>query len=156
MINGSWRLFGLIGSKIFIDVLRAKGHRNIRATHPSTLEITTEKHLTPRGDCIIGVSAEKPANKLSPAIKNALKSENSILITIFLSGEHWDYVIAHGSKNLTLASDKKIIIRKSNYIEPSTIGILANKSAKDLDRGLINNLRQGKELTVVFIVFQTF
>ncbi len=144
------------GSKIFIDVLRAKGHQNIRATHPSTLEITTEKHLTPRGDCIIGVSADKPANKLSPQLKNALKRDKSVLIIVFLSGKHWDYIIAKGSKNLMLTSDKKIIIRKSNYVEPSTIGILANKSARDLDRGLINNLRKGAELIVVFIVFTIF
>ncbi len=156
MINGSGGMNSLNGSKIFIDVLRAKGHQNIRATHPSTLEITTEKHLTPRGDCIIGVSADKPANKLSPQLKNALKRDKSVLIIVFLSGKHWDYIIAKGSKNLMLTSDKKIIIRKSNYVEPSTIGILANKSARDLDRGLINNLRKGAELIVVFIVFTIF
>jgi len=156
MINGSRRVNPVIDSKIHVDILRAKGHRNIKALHTSTLEITTEKNLTPRGDCIIGVSADKPASRLSPNIKRALRSEKSVLVTIFLSGEHWDYVIARGNKNLTLTSDKKIIIRKSNYIEPSTIGVKANKSAKDLDRALIDNLRQGAELIVLFIVFQMF
>jgi hypothetical protein len=35
------------------------GHAMVRATHARTIEITTEGHLTARGDCIIGVAAAR-------------------------------------------------------------------------------------------------
>ena len=34
------------------------GHENIRSNHQKTIEITKESHLTPRGDCIVGVNAK--------------------------------------------------------------------------------------------------
>jgi len=33
------------------------GHKNILATHPTTIEFTTAKEVTPAGDCIAGVNA---------------------------------------------------------------------------------------------------
>ncbi|HRX33916.1 MAG TPA: DUF371 domain-containing protein, partial [Methanoregulaceae archaeon] len=32
-----------------------RGHHNIRGTHRSTFQVTTETDLSPRGDCVIGV-----------------------------------------------------------------------------------------------------
>ena len=39
--------------EIAIETLEAYGHRNIRATHRSTFELTKDDYLTHRGDCII-------------------------------------------------------------------------------------------------------
>jgi hypothetical protein len=64
------------------EVLRAKGHPYIRATHRTTLEVTVEDSITPRGDCIIGVSADKSALSLSEEFKNCLRRENGVLIVI--------------------------------------------------------------------------
>jgi hypothetical protein len=37
--------------------IQFSGHENIRSNHQKTIEITKESHLTPSGDCIIGVNA---------------------------------------------------------------------------------------------------
>ena len=41
-----------------MEIVIARGHPNIRATHKTTLEVTKEKELSPRGDCIIGICAD--------------------------------------------------------------------------------------------------
>ena len=43
----------------FEFTIYAKGHENVKSTHKSTLEITTEEHLTCTGDCILGICADK-------------------------------------------------------------------------------------------------
>ncbi len=126
---------------ILFEKITAYGHPNIRATHDKTIEITKDDYLTPRGDCIVGVKADKAVSDLDPLFRKALKNDDTVLIIVFETHGYRDIVLAHGSKDLLLTSRDKIIIRKSRYIEPSTIAINANKSAKDLDRRLINNLK---------------
>ena len=55
----------------------AFGHKNIQATHPTTLMFTKEKNLTETGDCIIATAADKSATNLSQQFKDALKQPNS-------------------------------------------------------------------------------
>jgi hypothetical protein len=42
-----------------IEKINAVGHPNVLATHEKTIEITKEDFLTPTGDCIIGINADK-------------------------------------------------------------------------------------------------
>jgi hypothetical protein len=123
------------------EVLRAKGHPYIRATHRTTLEVTVEDSITPRGDCIIGVSADKSALSLSEEFKNCLRRENGVLIVILEAAGLRDYLVAQTNPKLILTDPKRLIIRKSNYIEAATIGIYANKAARDLNRELITKLK---------------
>ncbi|MHA1410910.1 MAG: DUF371 domain-containing protein, partial [Candidatus Odinarchaeia archaeon] len=53
----------------FYEEFKARGHENITATHPTTLEITKDMKLTPRGDCIIAVGSEKALFDFSDEIK---------------------------------------------------------------------------------------
>ena len=55
-LRGGWGLPVEVGGRWF--VFEAWGHVNVRATHRSTFEVTREPSLTPRGDCIVGVSSE--------------------------------------------------------------------------------------------------
>ncbi|MET1159665.1 MAG: DUF371 domain-containing protein [Thermoprotei archaeon] len=119
----------------------ARGHENVKATHPTTLEITKDKNLTPRGDCIIGVEANKAASDFSNEFKTLLRSQDAILIVILRAGEHIDYILAHGSDKLLLSNSEKIIIRRSTYIEPATVGIRSSKAARDIKRELIDVLK---------------
>jgi len=137
------------------EVIIARGHPNIRALHESTIEITKDQYLTPRGDCIIGIAADKAPMDFSNEFKQAIRSNNSLILAIFISGHLIDVVIGHGSKNFTLDDDKKIILRKSTYIAPNTVMIKANKAAKDLRRNLVNYLRNPEaELMVILIAFK--
>lgn len=134
------------------DIIIARGHPNIKATHKTTIEITKENYLTPRGDCIIGVASNKSANDLRPELKNILKQDNTIAVFILYVGELMDYILATGSKNLLIQDEKKLIIRKSTYIEPATIAIRSNKAAKDIDRRMVEKLRDPNTILKIYIV----
>jgi len=131
------------------DKIEAWGHPNIRATHKTTLEITREPELTVRGDCIVGVKANKAAVDLNPMLKELLRRDNSILVVVFDVNGLKDVVVAQGSSRLLLSDPKRVIIRKSSYIEPATIGIRSNKASADLNRLLIEKLKSEHTLLVV-------
>ena len=57
------------------EMIRCQGHAYVVSRHPTTFEITKEEHLTMKGDCIIGVAADKGAADLSPAFRAALSNE---------------------------------------------------------------------------------
>jgi len=139
-------------TKIAIEVVKAYGHENVRAKHRTTIEITKDDYLTPRGDCIIGIKANKSLNEFSSTFKEVAKREDSIILAIFIADEVYDIVIGKGSSKLTLSNNRKIIIRKSEYIDDSTIMIKSNKAAKDLNRKLIDKLKNPEtQLYAVFI-----
>ncbi len=138
--------------KVYIDSFKAYGHRNISATHPSTLEITKDPYLTPTGNCIIAVKSEKACADLSEDVRRAIMNDRSIIkIKLSCDGEK-DEILARGSSKLTLKSPMALIVRKSKFICDKTLAIRANKSAKDLSRKLVRKLKEGKELKVEIIV----
>jgi hypothetical protein len=132
--------------------LIAFGHENIKSTNKTTFEITKEEHLTPRGDCIIAVSANKGAVNLSPAFKKiACRPNAHIEIRIAVNGEV-ETVKAQGHSALTLSHPTDLVIRKSDYTCGRTLAIRADKSACALSRKLIERLRnpnQRVEITLI-------
>ncbi|AFZ71130.1 hypothetical protein Calag_1423 [Caldisphaera lagunensis DSM 15908] len=127
---------------------KAYGHKNVRATHKTTIEITKDDYLTTRGDCIIGIKSEVSLNDFPKWLKEDIKKGNMILV-VFCSKKNCDSLIGYGDSNLILNNETKIIFRKSNYIEPATALIKSNKAAADLDRNLIEELKNGGELIVM-------
>jgi len=127
-----------------LDVVSFKGHPNVRATHKTTLEITKENYLTPRGDCIIGVSADKGLADLNQELKQIIRSRNSVILILLVdeSGEY-DLIVGRGDPRLELSDDRRIIIRKSAHVSRNTLAINSTKSAADIKRSLIENLRRG-------------
>ena len=59
---------------------KAFGHQNVIGEHKSTVELTSEEHLTRQGTCIIGVGASMTLNKLDSEIKELAKSEATKII----------------------------------------------------------------------------
>ncbi len=138
-------------AKIAIDHIVAWGHENVRAMHKSTIEITKDDYLTPRGDCIIGIKANKGLAELKEELKEILRKDTSIGIVVFLCDDIIDYVVGKGSSRLILSNPRKIIMRRSDYIDDATLIIRANKAARDLDRALIERLKAGSRLDVLVI-----
>ena len=134
---------------IVTETIKAWGHPNIRATHKTTLEITSEPELTPRGDCIIGVKADKTASDLSPSFKNIVSRDDAVIVIVFEVNGLRDIVLAHGSSNLKPSDPRRIIVRKSTYVEPATIAVKSNKAAGDINRLLIEKLKSKNTLLVV-------
>jgi len=133
---------------------RAYGHPNIRATHKSTFEITRDRYVTPRGDCIIAVRSEHSASSLPSYIKEAIKNDDVKIVIILESGGVTEAVNAFGSKDLTLKSIDSLVVRKSKYIDERTIAINADKAAKDINRKLISMLKN--ESTILNITIKVY
>ncbi len=124
------------------EEISAWGHPNITATHRTTFEITKEEHLTKRGDCIIGVRADKSISEISDKIKEKLK-ENA-LARIELSLPQYglkELVEGYGSNAMTFDHPTDIVIRKSSFVCGRTLLIKANKAARDLSREMIELLK---------------
>lgn len=126
---------------VYRELVVAKGHEMIKATHPTTFELTKDPHLTARGDCIIGVKLDKGVAELDPEIKEALKRDTSIVLIVLMVGEVFDTVLAQGSRALDLRDERRIIVRRSSYVDPATLAINANKSARNIKRDLVEKLR---------------
>jgi hypothetical protein len=131
-------------------VIKAKGHKLIKATHKSTLEITKDNYLTERGDCIIGINSNYSVKDLPEDLKDHLLNEGKIKIIIKVD-DLIDSIIAYGSRNLLLTNDRSIVVRKSNYIDDRTLAINSNKSAVDIDKKIIERLRYEKDME--FIIY---
>ena len=134
-----------------VDVVVARGHPNVRALHETTLEITRDEHITPRGDCIVGVGADKGAADLSEDLKRILTSPNSIAYLIIRTGGLEEVVRGRGDPRLTLSDKRSMVFRKSSYIDGRTVMVCADKAAADLDRALVEELKRGTRL-VAYIV----
>ncbi|MCD6485057.1 MAG: DUF371 domain-containing protein [Candidatus Odinarchaeota archaeon] len=129
----------------------ARGHENIKATHKTTLEITKEDYLTPRGDCIVGVSADIGLNELPQEIKDKLRKDNSIVRLILEVDNQREIITGRGSPKLTLAHDTDMVCRKSDFTCPRTLMIHADKSASDLNREFIGKIKNPKKRIKVMI-----
>ena len=124
-----------------IEEIEFYGHSNVTGTHKSTLEITTEKHLTDKGDCIIGVNAKTACNTLNNRIKEEIQKDNN-KITIELIVDDMKFKIkAMGSAKLSLKHKKDIVLRKSDFTCTRTVGIHAENAAIDIPREMISKLR---------------
>jgi len=131
------------------EVITAYGHGLIRSTHRTTFEITKEKHLTQRGDCIIAVGSDKASADLSRAFKEAMRRPSAeIMITIEAGGEK-ETVKAKGDPRLSLTDPTDIVVRKSSYICNRTLAVKADKAAADISRRLIEKLRNPNQMVKV-------
>jgi hypothetical protein len=122
------------------EIMLAKGHGNILAIHPTTLEFTRENDVSKRGDCIIVVSADKAMPDMSAEFKERLRKENARLTILIEAGGIVETVNACGSAHLTLAHPTDMVVRKSSYVCSRTLAVKADKAAADLSRDLIQKL----------------
>ena len=134
--------------------IKFSGHKNIRSLHPKTIEITKDSHLTPRGDCIIGVNATCGCKDIPSRLKKKLKDPNS---TIKFSIDVNDYSFkfsGKGHKNLLLTHSDDIVIRKSNFVCPRTLAVNCNKASDSIPRKIIQLLQDPKAKGVLTIDVQ--
>jgi hypothetical protein len=134
------------------EVIYCRGHRNVTALHPTTLEITTEDRLTPRGDCIIGIGAGIGLPGLSAHFRSLLARDTAELVTLLSCGGIEVSVRSSGNGTMTLDHPSDLVWRKSSYVCGRTVGIRSDTAACDLPREMIDRLREGMELVVVMTV----
>lgn len=127
------------------------GHRNVRALHRSTIEVTKDEHLTLRGDCIVGVKADKACRDINALIGDRVREDGrEMRFTILVRDMEWRFT-AKGCRMLTLEDDRSIVIRKSRYICPRTLAIMSNASAIDMPREMVRMLMDESTRGVLMI-----
>jgi len=120
--------------------IQAKGHRNITSRHRTTLEITKDDELGPKGDCIVAVSADKGFIDLTEDQRNELRNSR-ILVTFQCNGLSWS-VEGVGSKGLEMGNPTEMVIRKSRYECPRTLMIRSDKASIDMPRDMVSCLKE--------------
>ncbi|MBU7033382.1 MAG: DUF371 domain-containing protein [Theionarchaea archaeon] len=118
--------------------ITACGHENILATHPTTVEITREKHLTKRGDCIIGVDASHALADLQDTLIPLRGREVTLILSV---DDLRDTITGYLHPDLKFTDDKVIIVRKSAFLCARTLLIHADKAARDINRDLIEKMK---------------
>jgi hypothetical protein len=133
---------------MLIEIINARGHRNVLAKHKTTLEITKDDHLTLQGDCIVAVSADKGPKEFSKEFLEALKKEDARLEIRMHCGGVEEKVIAHGHPQLSFTNPHEMVVRKSNFICARTLAIKADKSSNELSREFVKKLSEGKPMKI--------
>jgi len=134
------------------EIVLAYGHENIQATHPSTLMLTKEKHLSKTGDCIIAVAADKAVADLSREFKENLKKPSAKLTIAIEADGSTQQINASGSPKLVLADLTDMVIRKSAYISDRTLAIHADKSSNDLPREFVEKLKNPEQKIKIILI----
>ncbi|MDI6723936.1 MAG: DUF371 domain-containing protein [Methanobacterium sp.] len=133
-------------------VFYAKGHPNVTSMHKSTFEVTMDKEIGIKADCIIGVSSRTKLEDLPDELREAIKNENTIIKVKLETENGYDEIKGYGHPELTLDHPTDMVCRKSEFKCSRTLMIKADKAAVDLNKELINDLKDGKELKVKIII----
>lgn len=134
-----------------VEIIKARGHRNITAKHRTTLEFTKDREVTKRGDCIVAVKASKGLKDFSEEFKKKAKNSKAIIKCVIKCQDLEEIITGRGHENLSFEHPNDIVIRKSDFICPRTLMIRADKAAKDLDRRLIDMLKNEKQEVLIKI-----
>ncbi|WP_290813991.1 DUF371 domain-containing protein [Halovivax sp.] len=134
------------------EVVRARGHENVSAEHASTFEVTTDDYLTPAGDCILAVEADRAPAEFDPAFASACRDE-AATITVTVAADGFEETVAgRGDPELTFESERSAVGRTSEYVDDRTVVVDAAFAAEGFDRELVAALASGAEATITFRV----
>ena len=134
------------------EVIHARGHENVSAAHASTFEVTTDDYLTPAGDCILGVEADRAPADFDPEFVAACQREDATITATFEAEGYSETVTGRGHPDLTFESDRSAVGRTSDYADDRTIMVGAAFAAEGFDRELVAALADGAELEVTLTV----
>ena len=125
------------------ETVRAVGHENVTARHQSTFEITTDDFLTPAGDCILGIEADRaPATFDDDFVEACRDAAATVTATIEVDG-HSQTITGRGHPGLTFESERSAVGRTSEHVDDRTVLVGADAAAGDLDRELVAELATG-------------
>jgi len=134
------------------ETIHASGHENVTAEHASTFELTSDDYLTPAGDCILGIEADRvPADFDDAFVAACQDSEATITATLAVEG-YEQTITGRGHPDLTFENERSLVGRTSDYVDDRTIMVEADAAAVDLDRDLVTALADGADLTATLTV----
>ncbi len=134
------------------EVIRARGHENVSADHASTFEVTTDDYLTPAGDCILAIEADRAPADFDPDFVAACRDADATITVTIEAGGHRDAVTGRGDPDLEFTNERSAVGRTSDYVDDRTIVNDAAFAAEGFDRDLVAALADGAEATVTISV----
>ena len=134
------------------ETVRAVGHDNVTARHTSTFEVTTDDFLTPAGDCILGIRADRAPRDFASSFTDQCADADATIVATLSAAGHTQTVTGRGHPALTFASSRSLVARTSTYVDDRTVMVAADHAAGDLDRSLVDALASGATLTVTLRV----
>jgi len=136
------------------ETVRAHGHEHVSADHASTLEVTSDDFLTPAGDCIVAIEADRVPADFDPAFVAACQDDTATITMTIETADHSATVTGSGHPDLTFESSRSHVCRTSDYVDDRTVMVDADGAATDLDRDLVDALAGGADATITFTVDQ--
>ena len=127
------------------------GHPNVQSLHARAIEVTKNTNLTLRGDCIIGVRANKACKDLDPTLRRLLKKEDSVVRVTIIAGNLSYRVKAFGNTRLLLSDIQDIVIRKTNFVCSRTLCVNSDKASLDIPRGIVRWLQDPEAKAILNI-----
>lgn len=135
------------------EVVQAHGHKHVNAEHHSTFEVTTDDWLTPAGDCILAIEADRAPDSFDPAFVEACQDADATItahVTVEGGGDdsapHVETVTGRGHPELTFASERSLVCRTSSHVDDRTVMVGADAAAAEFDRDLVAALARGVDL----------
>lgn len=136
------------------DEVTFYGHPNVRSLHSKSIELTKDGYLTPKGDCIIGIKANKACTDLEESIRRGLKS-NSAIVKMEVIVEDESFIIkGRGDDRLTMLNPHDIVIRRTNFVCPRTMSVLCDKASSDMPRELVRLLQHQEQKGIFRITIE--
>jgi uncharacterized protein len=132
----------------------ARGHAAVLSTHATTLEITRERDLTDRGNCVVAVGSSIGLKDLPTAVKRALANNNCKARLTFEIGDQRFSVEGQGDTGLTFSHPTDFVIRKSGFVSDRTLMVHANRSAADIPRPFVRLLQDPAQKVLVRLLVQ--
>jgi hypothetical protein len=136
------------------DEVTFYGHPNVRSLHSKSIEITKDGYLTPKGDCIIGIKANKACTDLEESIRRGLKSSSAIVKIEVIVGDKSFIIKGRGDERLTMLNPQDIVIRRTNFICPRTMSVLCDKASSDMPRKLVRLLQHQEQKGIFRITIE--
>ncbi|MBI2135969.1 DUF371 domain-containing protein [Candidatus Woesearchaeota archaeon] len=125
-------------------LFNCSGHENIIALHRNTIEFTRDKMLSKDGDCILGVKADFDANELVKFLKK-VKNIRITLKADDISDEFYCKI------NKDFNDEHEIVFRITEFNSKRTLGVMATKAAKDINRELVAKMKNpNAKMNIVF------
>ncbi|USZ73465.1 DUF371 domain-containing protein [Natronosalvus halobius] len=134
------------------EVVHARGHEHVSGRHASTFEITTDDYLTPAGDCILAIDADRAPADFDPDFVEACRDADAVVTVTIEADGHADSVTGRGDPDLEFASERSAVGRTSEYVDERTVMLEADVAAEGFDRDLVAALAEGADARVTFTV----
>jgi hypothetical protein len=131
----------------YIETIHATGHEHVQSTHASTFEVTSDDWLTPAGDCILAIEADRTPADFADEFVEAAQSHDAEITATLSTDDHTHTIRGRGHPDLTFEGDRSAVGRTSDYVDDRTIMVGAEGAAESVDRDLVADLSEGADLT---------